>query len=59
MKAGQLVIIKIQRPGFRLTVSGLTAAAGRAGDVIRVKNVDSQRFIQCTVKEDGTVEPIL
>ena len=59
LEAGRPVIIQIKRPGFQVSVDGITTAAGRVGDVIRVRNIDSQRVIHCTIKEDGTVEPIL
>ncbi|MCH8217371.1 MAG: flagellar basal body P-ring formation protein FlgA [Planctomycetes bacterium] len=59
LKANKLVIIRIKRPGFQVTVDGITESAGRTGDVIRVKNIDSQRIIHCTIKSDGTVEPLI
>jgi flagella basal body P-ring formation protein FlgA len=31
---------------------------GRAGEYIKVRNLDSQRMILAKVNEDGTVEPI-
>ncbi|MCH7917024.1 MAG: flagellar basal body P-ring formation protein FlgA [Planctomycetes bacterium] len=59
LKAHKLVIIQIKRPGFQVTVDGITESAGRTGDVIQVKNIDSQRIIYCTIKSDGTVEPLI
>jgi flagella basal body P-ring formation protein FlgA len=31
---------------------------GRAGDYIKIRNVDSQRIIIASVNENGTVEPV-
>jgi flagella basal body P-ring formation protein FlgA len=32
---------------------------GKAGDYIKVRNMDSQRIIMARIGEDGNVEPVL
>jgi flagella basal body P-ring formation protein FlgA len=59
VKRNELVVIRIQRPGILVTGQGKAMSDGRAGDVIKVKNVDSGRIILCQVNEDGSVQPIL
>lgn len=57
-KRNQKVLIRIDRPGFLLTAVGKAMQDGRAGEYIKVRNVDSQRIILVRVKEDGSVEPV-
>jgi flagella basal body P-ring formation protein FlgA len=52
------VVIRIERPGFLVTAIGQSLQQARPGDLIKVKNVDSQRVILARVTEDGTVEPV-
>jgi flagella basal body P-ring formation protein FlgA len=54
----QTVVIRIERPGLVVTAMGKAMQEGRAGEYIKVRNVDSQRIILAKVDEDGTVEPI-
>ena len=54
----QSVVIRIERPGFLVTAIGRTMQEGRAGEYIKVRNVDSQRVILAKVNKDGTVEPV-
>jgi len=54
----QTVVIRIERPGILVTAIGKAMQDGRAGEYIKVRNVDSQRIILAKVNEDGTVEPI-
>ncbi len=58
VKRNQNVIIKIDTLGLLITAIGRTLQDGKAGDYIRVQNVDSQRIIIVKVNEDGTVSPI-
>ena len=58
VKRNQNVVIRVVRPGFTITASGRTMQDGKTGDIIKVKNVDSQRIIIARVNEDGSVEPI-
>jgi flagella basal body P-ring formation protein FlgA len=55
----QSVIIRLEKPGLLVTAVGKTLENGRAGEHIKVRNVDSQRIILARVNEDGTVEPVL
>jgi len=57
-KRNQKVVIRIDRPGFLITAFGKAMQDGRAGEYIKVRNVDSQRIILVRVKEDGSVEPV-
>jgi len=59
VKRNQNVIIRIQKPGLLVTAIGKTMQEARAGEYIKVRNVDSQRIILARVNEDGTVEPVL
>lgn len=54
----QTVVIRIERPGILVTAIGKAMQDGRAGEYIKVRNVDSQRIILAKVNEDGTVKPI-
>ncbi|MBA7646272.1 hypothetical protein ES703_54034 [subsurface metagenome] len=54
----QTVVIRIERPGLLVTAIGKAMQDGRAGEYIKVRNVDSQRIILAKVNENGTVEPI-
>ncbi len=58
VKRNQNVVIRVVRPGFTITAVGRTMQDGKVGDIIKVKNVDSQRIIIARVNEDGSVEPI-
>jgi flagellar basal body P-ring formation protein FlgA len=58
VKRNQNVVIRVVRPGFTITAVGRTMQDGKAGDIIKVKNVDSQRIIIARVNEDGSVEPL-
>ena len=58
LKRNQNVVIRIDRLGLLVTAIGKTMQDGRAGEYIKVRNVDSQRIILAKVNEDGTVEPV-
>lgn len=53
------VVIRIERPGLTITANGTALQEGRVGDLVKVKNADSNRVIVCKVNADGTVEPTL
>ncbi len=57
-KRNQKVVIRIDRPGFLITAFGKAMQDGRAGEYIKVRNVDSQRIILVRVNEDGSVVPV-
>ena len=59
VKRNQNVLIRIERPGFLITAAGKTMQDGKAGEYIKVRNMDSQRIIMARISEDGTVEPVL
>ena len=59
VKRNQSVVIRIERPGFLITATGKTMQDGRAGEFIKVRNMDSQRIIIAKISEDGSVEPVL
>ncbi|MFC1633505.1 flagellar basal body P-ring formation chaperone FlgA [Planctomycetota bacterium] len=59
VKRNQNVVIRIEKPGFLITASGMTLEDGRIGEHIRIRNVDSKRIILARINEDGSVEPVL
>jgi flagella basal body P-ring formation protein FlgA len=58
IKRNQMVIIRIDMPGFLITAFGKAMKDGRAGEYIKVRNVDSQRIILTMINEDGSVKPV-
>lgn len=58
VKRNQNVVIRIDAGGLVVTAMGRSVEEGRAGEYIRVRNVDSQRIILAKVNKDGTVEPV-
>ena len=58
IERNQNVVIRIERAGLIVTVTGKAMEKGRLGECIKVKNIDSQRVILAKVNEDGTVEPV-
>jgi len=59
VKRNQNVVIRIESPGFLITAVGKTMQDGKAGEYIKVRNMDSQRIIMAKISEDGSVEPVL
>jgi flagella basal body P-ring formation protein FlgA len=59
IRRNETVVIRVHRPGFSVTATGLAMQEGRAGQYVKVRNTDSHRVIMCKVNEDGTVEPLL
>jgi len=59
VERNQSVVIRIDMPGLLVTAVGKTLEEGRAGEHIKVRNIDSQRIIMAKVNEDGTLEPVL
>lgn len=55
----ETVVIRIERPGLLITAKGLALQQARTGEVVKVRNTDSQRVIMCKVIAQGTVEPVL
>ncbi len=58
VRRNQKVVIRIDGPGFLITALGKAMQDGRAGEYIKVRNVDSQRIILVGVNEDGSVKPV-
>ena len=58
VKRGKTVVIRIDRPQFLITTVGQAMQDGKAGEFIKVRNVDSRRVIVAKVCEDGVVEPV-
>lgn len=58
IKRNETVVIRIEKPGILITAVGKAMQEGRAGECIKIRNVDSQRIILAKVSEDGTVEPV-
>ena len=59
VKRNQNVVIRIEQPGFLITATGKTMQDGKAGEYIKVRNMDSQRIIVARISEDGSVVPVL
>jgi len=59
VKRNQNVVIRVERPGFLITATGKTMQDGKAGEYIKVRNMDSQRIILARISEDGSVVPVL
>jgi flagella basal body P-ring formation protein FlgA len=55
----QTVAIRVERPGLLITAVGKAMEDGKAGEYIRVRNVDSQRIILAKINADASVEPAL
>jgi len=55
----EAVVIRIQRPELVVTAMGIALQEARAGEYVKVRNVDSSRVVLCKVNTDGTVEPML
>ena len=55
----EAVVIRIQRPELLVTAMGIALQEARAGECVKVRNVDSSRVVLCRVNTDGTVEPML
>ncbi len=59
IRRNEAVTIRIRRPGLTIEAMGLALQEGRAGEPVKVRNVDSSKIIVCKVNTDGTVEPVL
>jgi len=59
VKRNQSVVIRIESPAFLITAVGVALLDGKAGETIKVRNIDSQRIIVAKINDDGTVEPVL
>jgi flagella basal body P-ring formation protein FlgA len=59
VKRNDLVVIRMERPGIQITASGKTLSDGRVGEIVKVRNIDSNRIVLCKVMPDGSVEPAI
>ncbi|MBI5724435.1 MAG: flagellar basal body P-ring formation protein FlgA [Planctomycetes bacterium] len=57
VKRNQTVMMKIARDNFEIKAIGVAMQDGKAGELIKVKNADSNRIVTAKVIDDGTVEP--
>lgn len=55
----EAVVLRIQRPELVVTAMGIALQEARAGEYVKVRNLDSSRVVLCKVNPDGTVEPML
>lgn len=55
----EAVVMKYEAAGFSLTGVGQAMDEGRPGDLIRVRNVDTNRVLSARVGNDGVVAPVL
>ncbi|HDY64694.1 MAG TPA: flagellar basal body P-ring formation protein FlgA [Phycisphaerae bacterium] len=58
VRRNQRVTMKIEGLGFKVTAMGQALQDGRAGERIKVRNIDSRRIVLAEVAFDGTVSPI-
>jgi len=58
VKRNQTLVMKIEGDGFTVTALGLALQDGRAGEFIKVRNVDSGRIVTARVGPDGTAVPV-
>ncbi|KPK45168.1 MAG: hypothetical protein AMJ65_00745 [Phycisphaerae bacterium SG8_4] len=59
VRRNQTVLIRIESPGFLITAAGTALQDGKAGEHVRVRNVDSRRVIIAKINADASVEPVL
>ena len=57
IERNQSVFIKVERPGLFITTMGKALQNGHQGEIIKVKNVSSDRVIYACVNDDGSVSP--
>ncbi len=58
VKRNETVVMSIDGGGFTLRWLGRALQDGRPGEIIRVRNVDSNRVVSARVAYDGTVTPV-
>jgi len=59
IRRAQQVTMRIEGEGFVIAALGEALDAGREGDLIRVKNVDTEQVVRAQVMADGAVRPLL
>jgi flagella basal body P-ring formation protein FlgA len=58
VRCNQTVTIRLAGAGFALSAAGQALQDGKAGDMVKVRNVDTKRIITARVTPDGKVEPV-
>ncbi|MFP3937104.1 MAG: flagellar basal body P-ring formation chaperone FlgA [Phycisphaerae bacterium] len=58
VERNETVVMKINGEGFTLRWLGRALKKGGPGDIIRIRNVDSNRVVSGRVAYDGTVQPV-
>jgi len=58
VKRNETVVLRLETPELLITAVGKALQNGSAGDLIKVRNIDSKMIIWARVNEDGTVQPI-
>jgi flagella basal body P-ring formation protein FlgA len=58
VKRNQNVVIRIEKPGFLITALGKAMEDGKVGEIVKIRNIDSQRIIVAKINSDMTVEPV-
>ena len=53
---GQLVKMVVNHKGLQLTATGISAMNGKQDQIIRVKNIRSNKYVFCKVSSPGIVE---
>lgn len=56
VKKGAVVKILVQKNGLELTATGIAKTDGKEGEIIKVKNISSEKEIFCRVSAPGLVE---
>lgn len=59
VKRDDSVVMRVQGVCFTVTAVGQALEAGTAGQIIRVRNVDTKRIVTAKVMADGAVEPVM
>jgi len=62
IKRNDNVIVRVERPGMKISAIGRALEDGRAGQCVKVRMIisaTSQRVIFARIKSDGTLSPIL
>lgn len=59
VRKDQGVTMRVRGPGFTVSGIGKAMEDGKIGDLIKVRNVDSDRVVLAKVAPDGAVEPLV
>ncbi len=56
IKKGKRVLILVETKNVRITIPGIAVEAGKKGQIIKVKNVDSNKVVYARVMDNSTVK---